>query len=599
MENFILYILKINLFAAVMIVLVKLISLLVKKRYLAQWKYVMWLFISLFLLIPVGYFMEMSVIHLEIEPQHVIGNSTNSDMENAVESSGSMAASEDTVLETGNLQNSITSGANGINSVNNNQSQSAESAQTSVNGRLHILVDVKRVLSIVTVIWLVGMILLTISRVILYQFTKKSLKRWALNVKDATTMDVYEWICERKQVKNPPRLMINENLETPVLTGLIKPYLYLPDNSYTGKELELIFTHELTHFQYKDLWYKLLLLAVDTIYWLNPLLYLMVKESEKDIEYICDSRVIRDCTHEQFIMYDRLLLKTAAAHRGVHYLSASLNDGAAAFKERILYMMGAKKMKRGVFLITALTMLLLASNILVGCTLKSEEASTEEKTAANVTQKESTDTESADKGNQAEESSAVTEVEQPPQELNPEEVDISGSVEPTGEETVENEQTTEEASAGMDMGVGDKWYTLDEYNDRFSNSTTEEVEQPAAAAVQVYEGSYMDSSIFGDGEVGNYYEVAVSNVTDNSFDFAIYETNMGTGAQDVVYGTHTATFVGDGSEAVCNGSKLNLTFSFPDNHSTHPVATDMEVSGLSEISSISFVNNGIPGHEFS
>lgn len=72
----------------------------------------------------------------------------------------------------------------------------------------------------------------------------------------------------------------------------------------------------------------------------------------------------------------------------------------------------------------------------------------------------------------------------------------------------------------------------------------------------------MDSSIFGDGEVGNYYEVAVSNVIDNSFDFAIYGTNMGTGAQDVVYGTHTATFVGDGSEAVCNGSKLNLTFSF-------------------------------------
>ena len=76
------------------------------------------------------------------------------------------------------------------------------------------------------------------------------------------------------------------------MAGLGRTYLYLPDIPYTEQELELIFKHELFHYRHKDLWYKMLLLIVDTVYWFNPLLHWMIREADKDIEYICDCHVI-------------------------------------------------------------------------------------------------------------------------------------------------------------------------------------------------------------------------------------------------------------------------------------------------------------------
>lgn len=106
--------------------------------------------------------------------------------------------------------------------------------------------------------------------------------------------------------------MTHFRLQSPVLAGLKNTSLYLPDASYSEKELELIFAHELCHYQRKDLWYKMLLLTVNTLYWFNPFLYFMTKEAEKDVEYLCDSQVISNRSQADCAIYNRLLLKTAA-----------------------------------------------------------------------------------------------------------------------------------------------------------------------------------------------------------------------------------------------------------------------------------------------
>lgn len=61
------------------------------------------------------------------------------------------------------------------------------------------------------------------------------------------------------------------NLSTPVLAGLFHPALYLTEAPCDREELSFILRHELTHYKRRDLWFKLLLLAVSTIYWFNPL----------------------------------------------------------------------------------------------------------------------------------------------------------------------------------------------------------------------------------------------------------------------------------------------------------------------------------------
>ncbi|SQC02059.1 hypothetical protein [Clostridium tetanomorphum] len=96
-----------------------------------------------------------------------------------------------------------------------------------------------------------------------------------------------------------------------------------------------------------------------------------------------------------------------------------------------------------------------------------------------------------------------------------------------------------------------------------------------------------------------YCEVAISNITDTSFDFTIYEVDAKTENKKVIFLTNTAVFTGDGTKAAFYGKNYTLHFTFPDNHKAYPAVTDMEISGFEPLKSRTYVNNGVPGHEFS
>ncbi|NCB92210.1 MAG: hypothetical protein EOM40_06505 [Clostridia bacterium] len=130
------------------------------------------------------------------------------------------------------------------------------------------------------------------------------------------------------------------------------------------------------------------------------------------------------------------------------------------------------------------------------------------------------------------------------------------------------------------------------------------------AQVQVYAGVYFDSAVYAaysdeDSGLDSYCEINVSNVTDSSFDFSVSQVEIeenqdGTASENksTIFKNHTAKFTAGGTQAVYNGNEYTLTFTFPDNHSAYPVATDMVVSGFSPLEGHTYVNNSIPGHEF-
>ncbi len=119
---------------------------------------------------------------------------------------------------------------------------------------------------------------------------------------------------------------------------------------------------------------------------------------------------------------------------------------------------------------------------------------------------------------------------------------------------------------------------------------------------QLYEGIYFDNRLFGDSDREDYpsstYEIVVSNINDAGFDFAVYETTVGTGDSTLIFSKYTAVFSGDGTEATFSGDEYNLTFVFPDYHGAYPVVTDIEISGFTPFEGRTYVNNSIPGYEF-
>ena len=120
--------------------------------------------------------------------------------------------------------------------------------------------------------------------------------------------------------------------------------------------------------------------------------------------------------------------------------------------------------------------------------------------------------------------------------------------------------------------------------------------------VKLYEGIYFDDRRFGDTILNNYCEVEITNITDTSFDFTVYEVNgpgvEGEKNKKVIFLTNTAVFIEDGMKAAFYGKEYTLNFTFPNYHNAEPIVTDIEISGFEPLEGHDYVNNGIPGHEF-
>jgi len=84
--------------------------------------------------------------------------------------------------------------------------------------------------------------------------------------------------------------------------------------------------------------------------------------------------------------------------------------------------------------------------------------------------------------------------------------------------------------------------------------------------VKLYNGAYFDDRRFGDNILKNYCEVVISNVTNTSFDFTVYEVNALDGkteSKKFIFLKNTAVFIGDGTKVFFTGRIILSTLHFP------------------------------------
>lgn len=348
MEVFVLHILKLNIIAAVVILLVKVLAALLKGKVSARWKYVIWLIVAVSLTFPLQLPADLSVVTFNV-PQYRTYDRQN------LNPNGSMVGTENQGNRLQNLEN--------MQSLNKNTQNSSENSSQKVpvmrdSGRWMGIAAV-----IFTAVWLVVAILKLAGEFLAYYLSTKNLERMSLLVSDPVSIQMYREVCQRKHVRRIPELRQNAGLTTPLLAGLFHTKLYLPATGYSAEDRKLVFYHELTHYNHRDLWYKMFLRICASIYWFNPFLLLMLKEADKDIENLCDTDVIHRINLEENRLYRQLLLRTVAMDNQVPYVSASLNDSGMVFKDRILYMLNIRKFRRGLLPGILMAVLLVGGNL--------------------------------------------------------------------------------------------------------------------------------------------------------------------------------------------------------------------------------------------
>ena len=359
MEVLVLHILKLNIIAAVVILLVKVLATLFKGRVSARWKYLIWLLITISLCVPVRLPANLALVDFKVLRSSQQNTQSPKITDYAVRPEESQKITENVSSASKDMKN---------------LTEIPEQKRT-------VRYESDKWLGIVAVIfaavWLSVAVLKLTGELLAYYFSIRNLERMSLQVSDTVSIQMYRAACQKKHVRRIPELRQNAGLTTPLLAGLLHTKLYLPATGYSAEERKLIFYHELTHYCHRDLWYKMLLRICASIYWFNPFLLIMLKEADKDIENLCDTAVVRRVNKKEHKLYRQLLLRTVAMENQIPYVTASLNDSEMVFKDRILYMVNIRKLRKGILPGILVTLLLAGGNLVFNVSAGTDTVSVE------------------------------------------------------------------------------------------------------------------------------------------------------------------------------------------------------------------------------
>lgn len=104
-----------------------------------------------------------------------------------------------------------------------------------------------------------------------------------------------------------------ENIDMPMVFGLIRPKIYLPV-SMESEELSDVIAHEKMHIKRKDGLFKMSAYLVCLIHWFNPFIWIAYFLFGSDLEKACDEEVIRTMSKEERKEYAYALLHIAAGN---------------------------------------------------------------------------------------------------------------------------------------------------------------------------------------------------------------------------------------------------------------------------------------------
>lgn len=104
-----------------------------------------------------------------------------------------------------------------------------------------------------------------------------------------------------------------ENIDMPMVFGLIRPKIYLPV-SMESEDLSDVIAHEKMHIKRKDGLFKMSAYLVCLIHWFNPFIWMAYFLFGSDLEKACDEEVIRTMSREERKEYAYALLHIAAGN---------------------------------------------------------------------------------------------------------------------------------------------------------------------------------------------------------------------------------------------------------------------------------------------
>lgn len=137
--------------------------------------------------------------------------------------------------------------------------------------------------------------------------------------------------------KVPGTVVLSPLPDSPAVTGLLRPIIIFPSQtSFSEREKELIFQHELTHFKNKDTLIKLFLEIFYAIYWWNPAIYVFKEQFVRIMEMRVDSRLTEKFSETEKLEYLECLVKAQKLSHGQKQSTKSFSIAFSANQDSAL-----------------------------------------------------------------------------------------------------------------------------------------------------------------------------------------------------------------------------------------------------------------------
>lgn len=157
-------------------------------------------------------------------------------------------------------------------------------------------------------VWVLGCVLVIV-RFLIQTFQTN---RWLRNLRpldDHSAAEVLESIVSASKPMQKYRLIVTNEVQTPMLIGFFEPVILLPPLELSKDELFYVLLHEWSHFLHKDLWKKLLIDFICAFLWWNPIVYIIKKNFDYALEINCDRYVVRNGNPADQIRYVEAIVK--------------------------------------------------------------------------------------------------------------------------------------------------------------------------------------------------------------------------------------------------------------------------------------------------
>jgi LCP family protein required for cell wall assembly len=225
----------------------------------------------------------------------------------------------------------------------------------------------KSKLYFIPILWLTGMVLFLLYHSFTYYLFVKKLNRWKLPVTHNAAMQIFSNLCKKHKIKKKIKLEICQSVDSPMVVGLLRPRIVLPSEDFADTQLEIILKHELIHYKHHDIYFKFLLLCVNSVHWFNPFVYFMVKCVNNDIEMVCDEDVIsnQDLVYRKAYSLTILQTITNQLKNNNFRFNTYFYGGKKQMKERFKHIMNSSPKKKGtIFFAVLLCLILLSGNFI-------------------------------------------------------------------------------------------------------------------------------------------------------------------------------------------------------------------------------------------